>query len=483
MVVPDQARHLGGAFACPSCRGVNTLAVAAQLASPMPGQRPRMPVPASMVSVSPQHVSMDSPQRAAPQRVAPTRFERFLRRASIFVFSSVLAMLACLVLAFTVPVAAITLGMAITGLTVFYLANESMRTRVDRAFKRREPRRWVGTTMAILVGSWAFTSLFVFGSFVASGGIERAKAERHARELAAQDAAEKQRAADEATHRAQADAMVDDAKSAAAKGEFGHARDLAEKIRDDMPGHAGAEGVLQQVSDGLRQQLVAALPAKLAEIKTNMAGGRWREAGVICDEIKEVLAEDGDAQVECQRVSAQMRKGEVEGWIQEARRVAADECDTPKSIAEAWGDLRKVVPGDGGFSAAKRAAAALEKCRKRTERELEEGVRQVMMSQRERRASEIENVMLEEGFDVSVTLKGKYKDQLRIRWVLIGRALVHQFTKDGELLAGLQKIGFQRVVFSDGYYESYTYELEPDSEAGGGKIALAGLGLDEPIKM
>lgn len=50
-------------------------------------------------------------------------------------------------------------------------------------------------------------------------------------------------------------------------------------------------------------------------------------------------------------------------------------------------------------------------------------------------------------------------------------------------LAGLQEIGFKRVTLSDGYYLSYVYDLEPQSEDGGGKLALAGLGLDKPISM
>ncbi|MBK9755817.1 MAG: hypothetical protein IPO88_20380 [Nannocystis sp.] len=291
-------------------------------------------------------------------------------------------------LAFTLPVAAIVLGAIVVASAAFYVANEGVRTRVDRLFRRQKPRRWVGTTMAVVVGFWAFVSLLVFGSFVASGGIERARAERRAQALAAQEAAEKQRAADEAAHKAQADALVREAEQAAANGEFAQARRLAEQVRSDIPGHPGTDGVMQQVNDGLRQQLLAALPAKLVEVRASAAAGRWQEAGVVCDEVKAVVAENSHFQAECQRVVAQLRKSEVDGWIQEARRVVADECDTPKSIADAWSDLRQVGAGDGAFPAAKKAAVALEKCRKKSERAFEEGVRQVMMSQRERRADE-----------------------------------------------------------------------------------------------
>lgn len=229
--------------------------------------------------------------------------------------------------------------------------------------------------------------------------------------------------------------------------------------------------------------MVAALPAKLIDIEAKALAGQWSEAGTICDEVEPVASGNAGIVAACERVGVQRRKAAVGGWIFEAREVAAQECDTPKSIADAWSNLRKVQEGDEGYLAAKKTAAALEKCRKKAEKSLDAGVRGVMVAQRERRATEFEALMLDSGIDLSVTLKGKYKDQMKVRWILLGRVTVHQITKDGELMASLQKIGFRRVTFTDGYYESYVYDLEPDSEEGGGKIALAGLGLDEPIKM
>ena len=61
--------------------------------------------------------------------------------------------------------------------------------------------------------------------------------------------------------------------------------------------------------------------------------------------------------------------------------------------------------------------------------------------------------------------------------------MVHQITKDGEFLTELEKIGFKRVTFSDGYYESWYFDLTPESEEESGKLALRGVGLDQPIKM
>ena len=60
---------------------------------------------------------------------------------------------------------------------------------------------------------------------------------------------------------------------------------------------------------------------------------------------------------------------------------------------------------------------------------------------------------------------------------------VHQITKDGTFLAELEKIGFEKVTFSDGFYESWYYELNPQSEADGGKAVLEQFGLDKPLNL
>jgi hypothetical protein len=51
----------------------------------------------------------------------------------------------------------------------------------------------------------------------------------------------------------------------------------------------------------------------------------------------------------------------------------------------------------------------------------------------------------------------------------------------GSLLANLEKIGFQRVTFRDGYDYGVYYDLDPGDEANGGASALAGLGLSQPL--
>lgn len=483
MAVPDQAGQLGGTFSCPGCRAINTVAPVAQVITPS-----RMPLPSLLARpAAPQAqapASAAAPMLPVAQRPRPSsaRSElawQFWRG----LFIAIVAVVGCLILARAVPILAVFLGLAVIGVAFAYLASDTQRMRVDRIFGRRGAKRWVGTTLAALAGCWAFLSLFGFGLFVATGGIERAQAEKTAEEAATRADVERQRLAEAAAQKLAADEKLKLAESAAASGQFEEARRIADQVHSDMPTHPGTEGVLQKVTDGVQQQIIAGLPAKLADIETRAIAGQWNEAGAICDEVQPVAASNAGIVSACARVDVQRRKAAVAGWIFEAREVVAEKCDTPKPIADAWANLRKVHEGDEGYSVAKKVAVALEKCRKKAEKEYDGAVRGVMVVQRQNRADQFETLMLDSGMDVSVTLRGKYKDQMTVRWILLGRVTVHQLTKDGELMAGLQNIGFKRVTFTDGYYESYVYDLEPQSEEGGGKLALAGLGLDTPIKM
>lgn len=106
-----------------------------------------------------------------------------------------------------------------------------------------------------------------------------------------------------------------------------------------------------------------------------------------------------------------------------------------------------------------------------------------MIHQREQWAEAYELGLLNEGLDVDVTLSGKFRTNVKIRWVLLSRASVQQIVDDGTFLANLETIGFEKVVFSDGYYESWTYTLEPQSEEHGGTAVLEGFGLHEPLRL
>jgi hypothetical protein len=68
----------------------------------------------------------------------------------------------------------------------------------------------------------------------------------------------------------------------------------------------------------------------------------------------------------------------------------------------------------------------------------------------------------------------------------MSKAAVHKITdagsmRDGAFLAQIQKIGFRRVSFSDGFNFGVYYDLNPQDEANGGKVVWAGLGITAPL--
>lgn len=176
--------------------------------------------------------------------------------------------------------------------------------------------------------------------------------------------------------------------------------------------------------------------------------------------------------------------------LEKARAVVGDEekCNTPLELSEAWSDLQAVTAEDPEWREATRLASRMERCRAATERDLTNGLRDLMVSQREELAKTMEVAYLDGGFDIGVRVQGQYKDQIRFTYVLFSKALVHQLTdggsmSSGALLRNLQDAGFKKVVFSDGYNSYWTYTLEPTDESSSGKEVLKEFGLGEPIRL
>jgi hypothetical protein len=70
----------------------------------------------------------------------------------------------------------------------------------------------------------------------------------------------------------------------------------------------------------------------------------------------------------------------------------------------------------------------------------------------------------------------------------MSKAVVHKFTdagsmREGSFLSNVQKAGFRRVTFSDGYDFGIYYDLEPEDEARGGAIVLAQVGIGVPLAL
>lgn len=260
------------------------------------------------------------------------------------------------------------------------------------------------------------------------------------------------------------------------------AQETEQRARDaaDLAARASvAEGALRSAVDAAEWEVADEQWSVLRELQPDNAALAETKS-LIAPEVERIRGERTEAE----------RLMKVDEGIEHARRVARDKklCDTPLEISKAWNKLRKVRSGDSQWGSAKKAVYGLEKCRRQVEREMTKALRLVMLAQREQLAVNIERTMLESGMDVRVTLSGKHKDHVRFKWVLMSRPLVHQMTDGGSmnpgaLLRNLQDAGFRKVVFADGYNESFSYALEPEPEDKGGQMSLTGMNLGEPLAL
>ena len=180
-----------------------------------------------------------------------------------------------------------------------------------------------------------------------------------------------------------------------------------------------------------------------------------------------------------------LRATDVAKGVQEAKRIAADKeaCGNLGAVADAWLLLAKAKPQDKDFAAARSATARLEKCRLKVKEDLRQGSRQLMVMQRQTWAKAIDKAFLESGLDVRVTFGGALKDRITFSWPLMSRASVYQLNKSGDLLKGATKVGFKRVTFTDGFDESWFYDLKPQDEEAALTKALGEHGLGGPLKI
>ena len=71
----------------------------------------------------------------------------------------------------------------------------------------------------------------------------------------------------------------------------------------------------------------------------------------------------------------------------------------------------------------------------------------------------LENLFLDKGYDITVKITGKDATTLRIKWILTSRVLVHQISKDQNLIQSWRQLGFKKVIFTDGYRSNWEMTL------------------------
>ena len=241
------------------------------------------------------------------------------------------------------------------------------------------------------------------------------------------------------------------------------------------------------------------LPIVEKDLASRMAAGEWEAAARAQEQLRK-LKRDHPALVEAsariapemkkiaeQRATEERRKRVAAGIVQ-AKKVVSDKslCDTPRAIADSWKAVKVVQKADPEWPAVAALVPRLEACRVSTERTFSRGIQEVVVQQRVGWAKNAERTMLDQGMDVEFQLSGARKERLTVKWALMGKAAVHQITKGGSMgegafLSQMQKVGFKRVSFSDGFDFEIYYDLKPVDETTGGKHVWTNLGISGPL--
>jgi hypothetical protein len=79
---------------------------------------------------------------------------------------------------------------------------------------------------------------------------------------------------------------------------------------------------------------------------------------------------------------------------------------------------------------------------------------------RDAMAKTLENKMLDEGYNVDVNAIGADHTTLRIKWILVSKAMAHNLSKQGDFFDNARKVGFRRVEITDGYEQTWYWKLD-----------------------
>jgi hypothetical protein len=230
--------------------------------------------------------------------------------------------------------------------------------------------------------------------------------------------------------------------------------------------------------------------SEFKQMQDAMAALDWRKAANSNERLK-TLRIDYPRRAEAETViNKHVRMLDLADALAKAQQLVRDtkQCREPSAISSVWKELRKVRSTDPQWAAAAAVVPKLEDCRKQSERESSEGLRQIMVAQREGWAQRADRVFLDQGMNVTISISGPYKDRVTLKWALMSRAAAHKLTEGGStspdsFLGGLQKIGFKRATFTDGWNDTWYYDLDPDDESHGGGAMLAKFDIGDPLRL
>jgi hypothetical protein len=261
---------------------------------------------------------------------------------------------------------------------------------------------------------------------------------------------------------------------------------------------AEAERRLAEKREAERRQRNARKADRLTEeMDGAMKESRWRDAHRIYLEIQALNPEHGSlrrtwAQLgpELDALRESERQRAVASGIRQARRTVKDRviCESARAVSGAWGQLRQARPGDEEWSGAVKAVERLERCRQRVEKIFNQNAVALRVQARTEfvRAARLE--LQKMGYAPRVRLGGRNRQEAKVTIADMldedaARITANGSRQPGALLHRAQRLGFGRLVLSNGTGKTWTYALEPEDESRIGATVLKKFGLDRPLQL
>lgn len=144
---------------------------------------------------------------------------------------------------------------------------------------------------------------------------------------------------------------------------------------------------------------------------------------------------------------------EIEARLKENAEKLKKYYGTPEQVKQATADMIKLAVVKGMY----------EKSDKKEEKALgtraDSLISRVAQQQRTIYASATEEIFVKTGMDVKVSATGAKKEQMRLKYVLMSKPLVYKFQNELKLPEQARVFGFKKIIYSDGYNETWTVEL------------------------
>lgn len=159
------------------------------------------------------------------------------------------------------------------------------------------------------------------------------------------------------------------------------------------------------------------------------------------------------------------RQREVEAWARAMR--AGKSVKAPVSALvtkKEWADVKTrlglIAQGQPEYAHAQSLLRAMAEDDRKQAAEVSKEDAAVRIAARKSFAKDLEQRLLDARMDVDVTASGPRDDALTIKWVLANKVTANDFAKSG-LPEKAERAGFKRMVLTDGYGVTWTWNLHP----------------------